>query len=121
MPMKDPTKGIGAVVQPRKDNRYRLEVPVIFSWKDAQEIREQGVGLTHDLSVRGAFIFANSPPPLNANLKLKVYLPPTSAALPLRIYGQGQVVRVESAHGRRRAGFAVAAEPFVLRRAEEYR
>ena len=88
--MKEPTKGIGAVVQPRKDNRYRLEVPVIFSWKDAQEIREQGVGLTHDLSVRGAFIFANSPPPLNANLELKVYLPERSAAPPLRIYGKGQ-------------------------------
>jgi hypothetical protein len=118
--MKEPTKGIGAVVQPRKDNRYRLEVPVIFSWKDAQEIREQGVGLTHDLSVRGAFIFANSPPPLNANLELKVYLPERSAAPPLRIYGKGQVVRTEPAHGRHRAGFAVAAGSFVLRRGTAY-
>ena len=91
-----------------------------FSMKGAQGIRQQDVGLTHDLTVRGAFIFATTPPPLNANLKLKVYLPPTSAVLPLRIYGQGQVVRVESAHGRRRAGLAVAAAPFVLRRGEAY-
>ena len=105
---------------PRKYNRYRLDLPVIFSLKGAQGIRQQDVGLTHDLSVRGAFIFATRPAPLNANLELKVYLPPRSAALPLWIYGQGQVVRVESAHGRRRAGFAVAAEPFVLRRGEEY-
>jgi len=115
--MKQPAEEIGAVVQPRKYNRYRLEVPVIFSWKDAQEIREQGVGLTHDLSVRGAFIFASSPPPLNADVELKAYLPPGSADRPPRVYGQGRVVRVEPAHGRHRAGFAVAAKPFVLRRA----
>lgn len=108
-------------MQPRRYKHYRFKAPVIFSWEDAQRIRQQDVGLTHDLTVRGAFIFATRPPPLNANLKLEVYLPPTSAAQPLRLYGQGQVVRVESAHGRRRAGFAVAAEPFVLRRARQYR
>jgi hypothetical protein len=119
--MKQPVKNIEDIVQPRKYNRYWLEVPVIFSWKGAQEIRERGVGLTHDLSVRGAYIVATRPPPLNANVKLKVYLPPGSAVRPLRIYGHGQVVRVESAHGRHRAGFAVAAEPFVVRRVEGYR
>jgi len=118
--MKQPAEEIGAVVQPRKYNRYRLEVPVIFSWKDAQEIREQGVGLTHDLSVRGAFIFATRPPPLNAEIKLKVYLPERSGVRPQRIYGHGQVVRVEPAHGRYHAGFAVAAEPFVVRRGPAY-
>lgn len=119
--MKQPAKRTRAIAQPRKYNRYQLEVPVIFSWKGAQEIREQGVGLTRDLSVRGAFIFATRPPPLNADIKLKAYLPPTSAARSLRLYGHGQVVRVEPAHGRHRAGFVVAAEPFVVRRAEAYR
>lgn len=101
-------------MQPRKYNRYRLQVPVIFSWKDAQGIRQQSVGLAHDFSIAGAFIFATNAPPLKANVELKAYLPP-SAAPPLRIYGQGHVVRLEPAHGRRRAGFAVAAEPFDLR------
>jgi hypothetical protein len=114
--VKQSAKRILAIVQPRKYNRYRIQVPVIFSWKGAQGIRQQGAGLTHDLSVRGAFIFATSPPPLNANVKFKVYL--RSAARPLRIYARGQVVRVEPAHERHRAGFAVAAEPFVLRRGE---
>jgi hypothetical protein len=91
-----------------------------FSRKCAQGIRQQVVGHTHDLSVRGAFIFATRPPPLNANPELKAYLPPRNVALPLRIYGQGQVIRVESVHGRHRAGFPVAAEPFVLRRGEAY-
>jgi hypothetical protein len=106
-------------VQPRKHTHYRLAVPVIFSWKGAEGSRQQDVGLTHDLSVGGAFIFATRPPPLNTNLEIKVFLPPTSTALPPLIYAQGQVVRVEPAHGRRRAGFAVAAEPFVLRRREQ--
>jgi len=119
-PMKQPTKRIRAFAQPRKYNRYRLKVPVIFSWKDAQGIRQQGVGLTHVMSVTGAFIVATRPPPLNAKIKLKVYLPERSAARPQRIYGQGRVVRVEPAHGRHRAGFAVAVKPFVLRRGPAY-
>ena len=110
-----------AIVELRKYKHYLLKAPVIFSWKDEQRIRRQDVGLTHDLTMSGAFIFATRPPPLNTNLELEVYLPPTSAALPARIHGQGQVVRLESARGRRRAGFAVAAEPFVLRRARQYR
>jgi hypothetical protein len=109
------------MVQRRKHNRYRLEVPAIFSWKGAQEIRQQGAGLTHDLSVSGAFIFATAPPPLNSKIELNAYLPSRSAARPLRIRTQGQVVRLERARGRHRAGFAIAAEPFVVRRGGEYR
>jgi hypothetical protein len=119
--MKQPAKRIRAIAQLRKYNRYRLEVPVIFSWKDAQGIRQKGVGLTHVISVRGAFIFTTRPPQLNAKINLKIYLPERSAARPQRIYGHGQVVRVEPAHGRHRAGFAVAAEPFIVRRVEGYR
>lgn len=118
--MKQPAKRIPAIAQLRKYNRYRLEVPVIFSWKGTHETEERGEGLTHDLSVRGAFIFATRPPPVDANVELKVYLPERSAARPPRIYGQGRVVRVEAAHGRYHAGFAVAAEPFVLRRGPAY-
>ncbi len=119
--MKQPAKETVGIVQERKYNRYLLEAPVIFSWEDAQGIREQSVGLTHDLSVGGAFIFATTPPPLSANIKLKAYLPARTAAPPPRIYGQGRVVRVEPAHGRHRAGFAVAAEPLVVRRGGQFR
>lgn len=104
----------------RKHNRYRLEVPVIFTWKGAQQIRQQGAGLTHDLSVSGAFVFATTPPPLHAHIQLSAYLVPRSPARPLRIWTQGQVVRLEPARGSRRAGFAVAGRGFVVRRDEEY-
>ena len=118
--MKQPAKRIRAIAQCRKYNRYRLEVPVIFSWKDAQGIRKQGVGQTHVISLRGAFILATRPPPLNAKIELKIYLPPRSADRAPRIYGQGRVVRVQPAHGRHRAGFAVAVKPFVLSRGPAY-
>ncbi len=105
-----------ALVHPRKYNRYRLEVPVIFSWKDAQGIRQEQVGLTRDLSVRGAFVFATTPPPLDANIKLKGFLPPGGQVLPARMFGQGQVVRVEPAPGSLPAGFAVAGGRIVFRK-----
>ncbi len=108
-------------MQPREYTRYPLEIPVIFSWKSPKETREQGVGLTHDLSLNGAFIFATTPPPLSANISLKAYLPERGAARPQRIYGQGRVVRVEPAHGRHRPGFAVAADTLVLRSGGQYR
>jgi hypothetical protein len=107
-------------VESRKHTRYGLRAPVIFFWRDAPETSHEGIGLTRDLSVSGAFVFTTSPPPLEANVKLKAYLPPgSSAAPPLRIQGQGQVVRVEPAHnGEAHGGFAVAGERFVVRRGE---
>ncbi len=118
--MKQPVKKIRATAQRRKYNRYRLQLPVIFSWKDARGILQKGVGLTHVMSMAGAFIFTTRPPRLNAKIKFKVYLPERGAARPQRIYGHGQVVRVEPAHGRHRAGFAVATKPLVVRRAPGY-
>jgi hypothetical protein len=110
-------------VQPRKHYRYQLGVPVMFFWKDARGTQHEGIGLTHDISATGVYVFTTSPPPLQSIVKLKAFLPPgRSAAPPLRIHGQGRVVRVDAAHGGEpRAGFAVAGERFVLRRAEEYR
>ena len=103
-------------MQLRKHNRYRLEVPVIFSWEDAEKIRQQDVGLTRDISLIGAYVFTSSPPPLEANLKLKAFLPPVrSAAQLLQLHGQGRVVRVEPSRGEYRAGFAVVGRRFVPR------
>jgi hypothetical protein len=106
------------MVDARNYNRYRLEIPVTYSWMSAQRTQQQGVGMTRDLSVRGAYIFATDPPPLNASIGLKALLPPGSAALPLQMFGQGEVVRIEPAVEGHDRGFAVAARPFVVRRGE---
>jgi len=117
--MKDRTRPI---VQTRKHNRYPLGVPVIFSWLDAEEVRQVGIGLTRDISVRGAFVFTASPPPLQADIKLKGFLPQVRGAVQsLRIYGQGQVVRLEPIPDSKTSeGFAMAGKSFASRRAKAY-
>lgn len=111
------------MVESRKHNRYRLGVPVIFSWRDTRQAQHEGVGLTRDISIAAAFVATATPPPLKTNIKLKVFLPPPHRrAPPMRIYGGGQVVRVEAIKDLEApGGFAVEGKPFVLRRGEEYR
>ena len=106
----------------RKSTRYRLGVPVIFSWRNERQVQHEGLGLTRDVSIRGAFVLTTSPPPLQANIKLEAFFPPvSSAAAPMRIHGEGRAVRVEVVkHHEVPRGFAVVGKRFVLRRGEEY-
>ena len=96
-------------MQPRKYRRYPIEVPVIFSWKDAQGIREKHVGLTREASIKGAFVLAMTPPPLGANINFKAFRLPVGQTLATQMFGKGQVVRVKPARGSLPGSFAVAA------------
>jgi hypothetical protein len=110
-------------VERRKHNRYRLSVPVIFSWRDTRHAQHEGVGLTRDISIAATSVVTAGPPPLEADVKLKVFLPPARRlAPPARIHGEGQVVRVEATDDHKAPGsFAMVGKPFVLRRAKENR
>jgi hypothetical protein len=88
---------------------------VIFSWKDAQAKRQEQVGLTRDLSAKGAFVFAATSPPLDARVILKGLLMPGGQVLPAQMIGEGKVVRAESALGNALAGFALAGGGIVFR------
>jgi len=103
---------------PRKHQRFGLEVPVVFSWKDGHAL-QQGAGLTRNLSLGGAFIFAVTLPPSGAILRFKAFLPPGGANLPVLLRGRGEVVRLEQGHDHVPAGFAVAAEQRIVLRREE--
>lgn len=107
----------------RKHNRYRLEVPIIFSWQDARHARHKGVGLTRVISTHGAFVLTATPPPLKAKIELKIFFPRVGgAAEPMRLQGGGKVVRVEAVkHPEARAGFAVAGKPFAFPSGVEWR
>jgi hypothetical protein len=105
-----------ALVHRRKCNRYQLSLPVIFSWEDAQGVRHEKAGVTRDLSVRGAFVFATNPPPLNAKIKLKGYLPPGGQVVPVQMFGEGKVARVKRALGSDPAGFTIAGGRITFRR-----
>jgi hypothetical protein len=101
----------------RKRNRYRLGVPVIFSWQDARQAQHVGVGVTREITIIGAFVLTATPPPLKAKIKLKLFFPPvTGVAVPMRLHGGGKVVSREAVkHNDLRRGFAVVGKPFVLR------
>lgn len=95
---------------------------MIFSWTDERHTEQHDVGLTRDLSVRGAFIFAATLPPSGATLKFKAFLPLSIATSTVRLHGSGQVVRVERGRGQSPVGFAIAAEQRIaLRRGEATR
>ena len=103
-------------VESRKYRRFRLEVPVIFFWKDAQDLRREAVGITRDLSTGGAFVFATTHPPLEAHIKLRELLPAGGQAPPLRMFGGGKLVRVKTAPESPPAGFALAGGQIIFRK-----
>jgi len=102
----------------RKRNRYWLGVPVVFSWQDTRHAQHKGIGLTRDIATNSVFVLTATPPRLKAKTELKVFLPPVGrAGVPMRLHGEGTVVRVEAIkHHHALRGFAVVGKPFVLRR-----
>ncbi len=106
----------------RKHMRYRLEAPVLFSWRDGRHAEHSGVGLTRVLSTHGAYVLTTTPPPAKANIELKVFLPRVGAGVPMQFELQGKVVRLEGVkHPGASAGFAVVAKAFALRRSRIWR
>jgi hypothetical protein len=106
----------------RKNNRYRLGVPVTFLWWDARKTEHEGLGLTRDLSSTAAFVLTTTPPPLQAHIKLDAFFTPAiGSAAHLRIHGEGKVVRVEPIEDDEAcAGFAIVSRGLVMRREEDY-
>jgi hypothetical protein len=96
----------------RRELRYRLDIPALFSWQNAEQRRLYAEGVTRDISVLGAFIVSPTCPPLEAQVEVEVVLPSfagmTSA---LRIKGEARVLRVEHRSGESgENGFAVVRE-----------
>jgi hypothetical protein len=114
------SKSIGVVAAQRKpmrlrrEIRYRLDAPTLFSWESADHKRLQGEGITRDLSVLGAFILTPMCPPVNVPIHMEVVLPSLTGPKPvIRVSGAAHVVRVErSPRGEEKKGFAVVSEDF---------
>jgi hypothetical protein len=80
----------------RKEIRYRLDAPAVFSWEGARHRRFQGEGITRDISVQGAFIMTASMPPPDCPVQVDLLLPSlTGAQGMMRITGKARVIRVE--------------------------
>lgn len=84
----------------RKDIRYRLDAPAVFSWQGGRRGRFQGEGITRDVSVQGAFILSATLPPPDCPIQVDLLLPSlTGISAVMRITGRARVTRVEDAAG----------------------
>jgi hypothetical protein len=99
--------------EPRLTKRYPITAQVSFQWKGTDQTWYQCAGVTQEISACSVTIIASEVPPLGAEVKVTVMLPPVrpGAIAKGRLSGTGTVVRVTSA-----AGF-IASVPFRISRA----
>lgn len=84
----------------RKDIRYRLDAPAVFSWEGGRHGRFHGEGMTRDISVQGAFILSATLPPPDCPIQIDLLLPSlTGMSTVMRITGKARVTRVERCSG----------------------
>lgn len=102
----------------RKFLRYRVGIPVIYSWKDKNGRPQRAKGLARDLSAGGLFLVSRMTPPEGVLISFEAFLPPLGpGAPPLRMQGEGRVLRVESAvegDSEQQDGFAAVSDSVVL-------
>ena len=98
----------------RRESRYRLDAPVLFSWQKEQQDQIHGEGVTRDISVVGAFIVTPRCPPIDVPIQVEVVLPSFTGIKPVfRVSGPARVLRVEqTSKASRDGGFVVVSEDF---------
>jgi hypothetical protein len=100
------------LMEMRKELRYQLDAPALFSWAGVQHQRLLGEGITRDVSVLGAFIWTPTCPPVEAPVQVEVLLPSVNGLKSVfRMEGEARVIRVDHPSGSRgENGFAVVRE-----------
>ena len=100
------------MMEMRKELRYRLDVPVLFSWESVHHRRLHGEGITRDISVQGAFIVTPTCPPVETPVQVEVTLPSlVDQNSVIRIEGVARVIRIDHPMGSGgENGFAVVRE-----------
>ena len=88
-----PIRVIQADSERRTAARYKLQLPVIFHWKDTGDHTEGG--FTCDVALDGALIRSSKCPPLGSDIRIEVLLPsPERGGQEVRIQCVGKVTRV---------------------------
>ena len=110
----DFAQALRAPMETRREIRYRLDAPALFSWESAQHKRLQGEGVTRDISVFGAFILTPTCPPVDVPIQVEVVLPSLTGLKPIiRVCGTARVLRVDhSSNGGGKNGFAIVSDDF---------
>jgi hypothetical protein len=100
----------------RKQIRFALRAPVHFRWKDRDGIVHKGQGFTRDISSQGAYIFAESQPPLETKIHIDVLFSSLlEARSPVQMSAGAKVIRVEPISiDERTGGFVAVSSSFTL-------
>src|SRR6266567_7409599 len=104
----------GAPMELRREVRYRLDAPALFTWESSHHKRLQGEGTTRDISVFGAFIQTPTCSPIDVPIQVEVVLPSLTGRKPvIRVSGAARVLRVDhSSKGEGENGFAIVSDDF---------
>jgi len=103
------------VVDRRNGNRYRLNATVKFRWSGPEDGQYQGEGVTRDMSVAGAFVFATTCPPPSSVIQVEVFFPLIDSGSKGLMEADMMVLRVEQdVSGNKRSGFSAVGERFSL-------
>ena len=96
-----------AAAERRKASRYRLRLPVLFSWTQGNKSHTLG-GFTRDVSVTGVFVTSRTVPPPQATVNLELLLPALDQMPENAIRATGSVVRTFVSS--QPQGFAIATD-----------
>jgi hypothetical protein len=93
----------------REQIRFGFHAVVDFEWLDEEGVRQQGRGVTRDISLKGLFVYSVSPPPAKADLQVEVFFATVPGAdTNLQLRTKALVLREEPATRRgERHGFAL--------------
>lgn len=108
-------------IERRKNYRYRLSAPVLFSWATRNGPPQHGEGMTQDINTNGAYINASKLPPVGALVQMEIMLPNLSGGPGVHLKGEGTVLRVGPPNAKTTgtfgSGFAVSVQ-FYLQSSE---
>jgi hypothetical protein len=95
--------------------RLALAVDVKLAWKIRGQLRRQERGVTRNISSRGMFVVTRRPPPRRTLVRFEFSLKPAAGTKPIRVQGEGQVVRVKQTEtNAMQTGFALVNQWFKL-------
>jgi len=105
----------GLLMEKRCEERYRLHGRAVYFWKDAQHGCFKAEGITHDVSLHGAFIVFGSGLPTESIVQVElVLLGLNGPKSNIRFTGEALVLRVASSSGRtRQIRFAVVKKDLI--------
>jgi len=87
----------------------------MFSWEAPKGFIYRGEGFTRDISVRGAYVYAATCPPVDVLIQVEITLPQVSRKPRTAVIGKMRTQRVEKASQEKASGFSATGKDFALR------